>query len=295
MEWYALLGLAAGKIVATSITLNGGGSGGVFTPSLYIGAAAGGGFGVLVAHIAPSLGVSPAAYALAGMGALIAGATDAPITGLLLVFEMTDDYGVVLPLMLTVVVAHVVARRFERDSLYSGWLRRRGESIAHGADRDVLAGLRVGDAYEPAPRIIEEGATLPTLLHHLSYSEQPCFPVVDSARHFAGVITLSDLGQLATTARDAGSLIRALDIAEPSEVVALTDSLYDAVRQMGVRGVAALPVIDRRTQAVVGLITRGHIVTAYERRLASLPHDPGGLWETGAEPPQGEQGGTEAG
>jgi chloride channel protein, CIC family len=279
LAWYSLLALAAGKIIATAITLNGGGSGGVFTPSLYIGAATGGGFGVLLSHAFPSLGVSPAAYALAGMGALIAGATDAPITGMLLVFEMTNDYGLVLPLMLTVVVAHVVARRFERDSLYSGWLRRRGETIVHGADRDVLAGLLVRDAYEPSPRVIPEAAPLPVLLGYLGDGDQPCFPVVDTGQRLMGVITLSELGRLASEIPGAGQLIRAADVAEPSEVVAPSDSLYEAVRQMGVRGVAALPVVDASGR-ILGLITRGHIVTAYDRRLASLPAGATAVWES---------------
>lgn len=283
LAWYALFGLAFGKILATAITLNGGGSGGVFTPSLYVGAATGGGFGVLLAHTIPSLGVSPPAYALAGMGALIAGATDAPITGLLLVFEMTNDYALVLPLMLTVVLAHAVARRFEPDSLYSGWLRRRGERIIHGADRDVLAGLVVRDAYEPSPRVIPEGAPLPVLLGYLGSGDQPCFPVVDAAHRLVGVITVSDLGRLATDVQGAGALIRAADVAEPSEVVAPTDSLYEAVRQMGVRGVAALPVVDPATGRIFGLITRGHIVTAYDRRLASLPENGTAVWGDEAE------------
>lgn len=281
LAWYVLFGLAFGKIIATAITLNGGGSGGVFTPSLYIGAATGGGFGALLARAAPSLGVSPPACALVGMGALIAGATDAPITGLLLVFEMTNDYGIVLPLMLTVVVAHAVARRFEPDSLYSGWLRRRGETIVHGADRDVLAGLFVRDAYEPSPRVIPEGAPLPALLGYLGNGDQPCFPVVDAGHRLVGVITISELGRLATDAQHVGTLIRAANVAEPSEVVSPGDSLYEAVRQMGVRGVAALPVVDPGTGRIYGLITRGHIVTAYDRRLASLPADGTGVWDDG--------------
>jgi CIC family chloride channel protein len=280
LAWYALLALALGKILATAITLTGGGSGGVFTPSLYIGAATGGGFGALLAHVAPSLGVSPPAYALVGMGGLIAGATDAPITGVLLVFEMTNDYGLVLPLMITVVLAHVVARRFEPDSLYSGWLRRRGESIVKGADRDVLAGLLVRDAYEPSPRVIAEAAPLPVLLAYLGGGDQPCFPVVDAAQRLVGVITVAALGRLAAEGNGAGPLIRAADVAEPSEVVAPSDSLYEAVRQMGVRGVGALPVVDPSSGRIFGLITRGHIVTAYDRRLAMLPSD-GGVW-TGA-------------
>jgi CIC family chloride channel protein len=281
MAWYALFALAVGKILATSLTLTGGGSGGVFTPSLYIGAATGGAFGVLLAHALPSFGISPPAYALAGMGGLIAGATDAPITGVLLVFEMTNDYGLIVPLMLTVVLAHAVARRFEPDSLYSGWLRRRGESIVHGADRDVLAGLLVRDAYEPSPRVIPEGAPLPVLLGYLSASDQTFFPVVDASQRFVGVITVSTLGRVAAEAQGAGALIRALDVAEPSEVVAPGDSLYEAVRQMGVRGVAALPVVDPSNGRIVGLISRGHIVTAYDRRVASLPDDQG-VWDGGA-------------
>jgi CIC family chloride channel protein len=280
LAWYALWALALGKILATSITLTGGGSGGVFTPCLYIGAATGGGFGALLAHALPSLGISPPAYALAGMGGLIAGATDAPITGLLLVFEMTNDYGLVLPLMLTVVLAHAVARRLEHDSLYSGWLRRRGESIVHGADRDVLAGLRVRDAYESSPTVIPEGAPLPALLDYLRAGDQLCFPVVDAAERFVGVITVTDLGRLAAEAHGTGSLIRAADVTEPSEVVAPNDSLSEAVRQMGVRGVDALPVVDPSSGRISGLITRGHIVTAYDRRLASLPMD-GGVWSAG--------------
>ncbi len=277
LAWYALLALALGKILATAITLTGGGSGGVFTPSLYIGAATGGGFGALLAHAAPALGVSPSAYALVGMGGVIAGATDAPITAVLLVFEMTNDYGLVLPLMITVVLAHAVARRFEPDSLYSGWLRRRGESIVHGADRDVLAGVLVRDAYEPSPRVIPEDAPLPVLLDYLGATDQPCFPVVDAAQRLVGVITVTELGRLAADVHGVGSLIRAVDVAEASEVVAPTDSLYEAVRQMGVRGVGALPVVDPSSGRIFGLITRGHIVTAYDRGLASLPSD-GGVW-----------------
>ena len=158
--WHALFALALGKIVVTAITLERWRIGwGLHAIVVCRGSHRGrlrradrAGF--------PGLHASPEAYALVGMGALIAGATDAPVTGLLLVFEMTDDYAIVLPLMLTVVVAHTIARRFEPDSLYSGWLRRAGESISHGADRDALAGVRVRDVYESAPRVIDEDAPI---------------------------------------------------------------------------------------------------------------------------------------
>jgi chloride channel protein, CIC family len=257
LPWYTLLALAAGGIVATSITLNGGGSGGVFTPSLYVGAATGGGVGVLLAQFFPGLGLHPEAYAVVGMGAMIAGATDAPITGILLVFEMTNDPAIVLPLMLTVVVTHFVARRLEPDSLYSGWLRRRGESIEHDVES-----LAVRDVYDPAPIVIEEQEPLSDVIAHLDSRTQSVFPVIDAERHVVGVVTIADLGRLATTVGALGTLVFATDIAQATETVGPNDSLRSAMRRMGIRGAPAVPVVqDGR---LVGLISRAHILGAYE-------------------------------
>lgn len=197
MSWTSLALLALGSILATSITLGGGGSGGVFTPSLLVGAATGGAFGVALAGLFPGLGLRPEAYALVGMGAVVGAATAAPITGILLVFEMTNDYEIVLPLMLTTVIANLVARRIEGDSLYSGWLRRRGERLEHGADRDVLAGLKVHDALDPAPHVVASTASLDLLLAHLGRGAYTDLPVVDDERRLIGIITLADLGRLA--------------------------------------------------------------------------------------------------
>ena len=165
MPWYSLALLALGSIVATSITLNTGGSGGLFTPSLYVGAATGGAFGVALAQLLPNASIRPEAYAIVGMGALVAASTSAPITGILLVFEMTNDYALVLPLMLATVISYLVARRIEPDSLYSGWLRRRGEHIEHGTDETALASLRVRDAYDDRARRHPDAA-FPQLRRH---------------------------------------------------------------------------------------------------------------------------------
>jgi CIC family chloride channel protein len=268
MAWYALALLAIGKIIATSITLNFGGSGGVFTPSLYIGAATGGAFGAALAALFPGLHLHPEAYALVGMGAVIAGATDAPVTGILIVFEMTNDYAIVLPLMLATVLSYVVARRLEPDSLYSGWLRRRGERIEHGTDRDVLAGLHVADAYEQNPQVIGEAASVADILSHLGQSEQSEFPVIDDEQRLIGVISLADLGRLAKDYRDLSPLLVAADVARPTETVALTDSLLATIRKMGVRGAASLPVVDPATTRLVGIVNRSHILGIYERTVA---------------------------
>ena len=267
MSWQALALLAAGSILATSITLQAGGSGGVFTPSLYVGAATGGAFGVALAGLFPTLGLRPEAYALVGMGAVVAAATAAPITGILLVFEMTGDYEIVLPLMLTAVVANLVARRIEPDSLYSGWLRRRGERLQHGADRDVMAGLRVADAFDRAAAVVADSASLDLLLAHLGRGAYTDLPVVDEEHRLVGIITLSDLGRLAGT-RDVPPDLVAADVATPAESVTPADSLLEAIRRMGVRGTPSIPVVDPGTGRLLGVVSRAHVLGLYERVVA---------------------------
>jgi chloride channel protein, CIC family len=268
MSWTSLALLALGSILATSITLNFGGSGGVFTPSLYVGAATGGAFGVALTGLFPGLGLRPEAYALVGMGAVVAASTSAPITGMLLVFEMTNDYEIVLPLMLTTVIANLVARRLEPDSLYSGWLRRRGERLQHGADRDVLAGLRVADAFDPAPQVAGENAPLGQLLGHLGSGAFTDLPVVDEQRRLIGIIPIADLGRLAGEPREKTSALVASQVTIPAETVAPGDSLLEAIRRMGVRGAPSIPVVDRATGHLLGLVSRAHVLALYERAVA---------------------------
>lgn len=268
MGWHWLALLALGGILATSVTLNAGGSGGLFTPSLYVGATTGGAFGVALSGLFPGLALRPEAYALVGMGAVTAAATSAPITAILLVFEMTNDYAIVLPLMLATVIATVVARRLEPDSLYSGWLRRRGERLEHGADRDVLAGLRVADAFDRAPRVVHERAPLASLLDHLGEGGYADLPVVDDERRLVGIVTLTDLGRLARDGKGAGALVVAADVATPAEAVTPADSLLEAIRMMGVRGVASIPVVDHASGRLLGLVSRANVLARYEREVA---------------------------
>jgi chloride channel protein, CIC family len=129
LPWFVLAALAIGKIIATAITLNTGGSGGVFTPSLFVGASLGASVGVGLERLFPALPLSAEAYTIVGMGAVVAAATGAPITGILLVFEITNDYAIMLPLMMATVIAVLVARMAHRDTLYSSWLRRTGRPM----------------------------------------------------------------------------------------------------------------------------------------------------------------------
>ena len=269
MPWYALALLAAGSMLATSITLNTGGSGGLFTPSLYIGAATGGAFGVALSHLVPQAGIRPEAYAIVGMGAFVAASTHAPITGILLVFEMTNDYAIVLPLMVATVISYVVARRLEPDSLYSGWLRRRGEHIEKGADETIMARVRVAEVFDRTARAVRESENVAQMLEHLGHSEQLLFPVVDEDGALAGVVSVADLGRVARDHTLLSPVLLATDLARPSEVVSPDETLLEATRRMALRGALALPVVDRTTARVLGVLGRHHVVAAYERAAAA--------------------------
>jgi len=274
MAWTTLALLALGKIVATSLTLGSGGSGGVFTPSLFIGAATGGAYGVLMTQLFPRLGLHPEAYALVGMGAVVGAATQAPITAILIVFEMTNDYAIVLPLMMATVIATVVARHVEPDSLYSGWLRRRGEHLEHGADRDVLAGVRVDDVYDRAAPRIAADATIEHLVEQLGRADRTEYPVVEEDGALLGIVTVAELARAAREAPALGAVLLAADLAGPAECVTPDDTLLEATRKMGVRGVGSLPVIDADTGRLLGMLGRAEVLAAYQGVVAREPHPP---------------------
>ncbi len=269
LPWWTLLALAAGKILATSVTLNFGGSGGVFTPSLFVGAATGGAFGSLCAMLLPGYDIDPAIYAVAGMGALVAGATGAPITGILLVFEMTNDFSLVLPLMLAVVSCRALLRRLERDSLYSGWLRR------HGADdtpRDVRR-RTVQDVLDPAPAVVRESTTVAQALTLLGRQPQSVLPVLDASGRYAGVVTPMALGQALRDAPQHASVLVAGDLSTDVEPIAPGASLADAASRFRDTPHEALPVVRPERRALVGIVTRAQLLDCYEQALRAT-HDP---------------------
>lgn len=268
MAWYLIALLALGKILATSITLGWGGSGGLFTPSLYVGAATGGAFGAGLMALFPGHGIEPAAYGLVGMGATVAAATGAPITGIMIVFESTDDYAIMLPLMLATAIAMVITRRMQPYNLYSGWLMRRGIHLEQGIDRDLLGGLTVADAIDRDITVVQGDEPVERLIKRFAFADQTVFPVVDDRRRLLGVLTHRSLGELARSEDEnpqSGRVAR--DVALPTEAITLDVSLLEVVRRLGAQGVAAFPVVDAPSSRVLGIIGRAGIVSRHGRAM----------------------------
>lgn len=267
MSAWMLAALTIGKILITSLTLQGGGSGGVFTPSLFVGATLGSGTAVLLRQVVPGFSSAPEAYALVGMGAMVAATTGAPITAALLVFEITGDYAIVPPLMVCVALSQVVARRFTTDSLYSGWLRRRGEQLTHGRDKGALEATRVRAVASSTAPILAEGAPVADAIESFTRYAPAAIPVVDHEQRLVGVLTATELGALARSPRELDRVLVVGDLAVPSEVVSPDDTLAVAMARMGMRGVGALPVVEDATGRVVGVLDRSHLLDAYDRMV----------------------------
>jgi CIC family chloride channel protein len=274
LAWYLLIGMAIAKMAATSLTLASGGSGGVFTPTLFIGAALGGGIGRLAASIVPGHIVLVHAWAIVGMAGLVAGATRAPLTAIFIVFEMTNDATYIVPLMIVAVIAFVTAKRFAPYGLYDGWLAGRGEYLWHGVDRAVMDHMRVRDALDRNVERVSPSAGLTELLSVASRAQHGVIPVVELDGTLVGVIGHHTLREAAVRRSDFGALVVAADLIDTGSdtrgSLAPEQSLRSALRLMNARALDALPVaVQAEGQPrFVGLLSRADVLNAYEKELS---------------------------
>jgi CIC family chloride channel protein len=269
LAWYALVGLAIAKILATVITLGFGGSGGVFTPTLFIGAALGGGLGVLGRDLLSPQFVNPHAWAFVGMAGMVAGATRAPLTAIFIVFEMTDDYTYVVPLMIVAVIAYATARRLSPHGLYDGWLALRGEHVAHGVDRSVMDSTHVGEALDRNVPTVDSGASIDALVDAAAKTRHGVLPVLDDGA-LIGLVTHHSLREALADRARLDALILASDLAQETGTLSPGDSLRDALAAMNARGLDALPVVESTDgrQKFAGLLSRHDVLVAYEQAIA---------------------------
>ncbi len=256
------------KIVATSLTLGSGGSGGIFAPSLFIGAMLGGGFGMLLNTLYPGSVSSSGAYALVAMGAVVSAVTQAPITAILVIFELTNDYKIILPLMIASIISTLVARRMKKESIYTLKLLRRGVDIEEGQEINILKSIRVVDVMEYKQAIIPSNMKLSEVLNHVVNSPHTCFVVVDDNKTIMGYFTLHDFKRILTDYDDIKDFVIAEDVAEPNMPFVKEDNNLDyTMKQFGLGNTDELPVLDDSEKKVIGVIWKNDVINSYNREI----------------------------
>jgi CIC family chloride channel protein len=260
------------KMVATSVTLGSGGSGGIFAPSLFMGAMLGGAFGIIVYRLFPTIAVpseaeASGAYALVGMGAFFAATVHGPITAIVMLFEMTRNYDLILPLMTAVIISMLTARAFSRESIYTMELVRRGVDIHREEQADIMRDITVGEVMTRDFPTVLPSMPVSQLMEELHESGHHGFPVADESGNFCGVVTLQDV-EAALSRQD--TTLTACDIATQSPIVAYPDqSIHDALAQFGGRDVGRIPVVDRdNPKKLLGVLRRHDVIKAYTKAVA---------------------------
>ncbi|MFT5367924.1 MAG: CIC family chloride channel protein [Candidatus Latescibacterota bacterium] len=256
------------KIITTSLTLGSGGSGGFFAPSLFIGAALGEAFGLFAQSYLPGVVSPPGVFALVGMGAFVAGTTHAPLTATLIIFEMTGSYHIILPLMFTTILAVVVARSIERESIYSLKLARQGVRLHHGRDLSVLEQIPVSKIMRTDYDFVREHTPLGEMVSLIQHGSIHDFPVLDHSGRFMGMIWFRDIREVMLE-NDMYALLIAEDVlGDPPPQLLPSSSLAEVLIQFTTHDADALPVFRAPSDThLVGLITRADLMRCYEQEL----------------------------
>jgi CIC family chloride channel protein len=264
-----LASVAAVKILTTSLSIGSGGSGGVFGPSMVIGGCAGAAFGQAAHQLFPNLVPYPEAYAVVGMAGFFSGVARAPISTIIMIRELTGDFGLVVPTMLVATLTFILSGHWK---LYRKQVPTRMESPAHRGDFlvDVLEGLRVEDVYRKGRQImtIHEGTTLDEIVHRLAETTQHYFPVVDTDGEMVGIFSDDDVRSYLYD-ETLWRLANARDVMT-TEIVKVSpdDDLNTALQRFTALNLDELPVIDDKEPGrLLGFLRRKETIAAYNRRI----------------------------
>jgi chloride channel protein, CIC family len=232
---------------------------GTFAPMLFLGAALGGALGIVAVELLGPETVDPAAFSLVGMAAVFGAAARAPLTAILIVFELTGSYALVLPLMVAVGFATFVAELRGSESIYHHQLRERGVVYGQTEDLDVLQTVTVGEVMTAGHPTVPEGLPRDELEQRFAVTGSHGFAVTDPDNRLVGVVSVRDLDREGTTASDLCTR-RALTVTPE-------DPVFRAVRRMASLDVGRIPVVAPGTREVVGMVRRADVVAAYQRGI----------------------------
>ncbi|MBZ0200906.1 MAG: chloride channel protein [Ignavibacteriaceae bacterium] len=268
MLWYLAFALIFLKIIATALTLGSGGSGGVFAPSLYIGVMLGFFFGFIVHSLFPDITAAPGAYALVAMGGLVAGTTRAPITAIIIVFELTSDYRIILPVMVTSIISMIVSTKLSRESIYTLKLLLRNISIKEGTELNIMESLFVKNVYTSDFDSIDTSDNFSQVVNKVIRGTGPVFPVVNNSL-VHGLISIYDIKDHLYERESLKNLLIAADIANKNFKPAfLTEHCQSVLEKMKRYNIEGLPVVESEdSKKILGMIWRREIQDAYQKEI----------------------------
>ncbi len=256
--------LIALKILGTSLTLASGGSGGVFLPSLYIGSVTGGFYGTIAHHLFGSVTATSGPYALVGMAGMLAAATHSPITAMILLFEVTSDYKIILPVMIVATLSTMVARALKEDSLYTLKLSRRGIALTRREDL-IMRSHTVGQVMRKPDDILSDRATLSDTIRYFLEHQLVVAYVTEADGRFVGAITIHEIKDPSVS--ELGPLVVARELADPNvNTVAPDDTLAECIDQFMLTDHDQLPVVDPDGK-LVGIVSRRDVLGVYSSEL----------------------------
>ena len=268
MFWGLAFLLVFMKIMCTSITLGSGGMGGIFAPSLFIGAMLGTAFGSSIHFIFPTLSASAGTYSVVGMGAVAGAVMQAPLTNILMLFELTNDYTLILPIMATCIAASYTYQRFTKQSIYVQYLLNKGINIRHGREASIMNSIKVQDVMSTDITTIAQEMPFRKILETISYSKNFYFPVIDNKGDMTGILSFSDIREVIFE-EQLGDLLVAGELAN-TKVYSLTpqQNLNEAMEIFSKLDVDQLPVVRSEDKLkVIGMLTRGDMMASYNRAI----------------------------
>jgi CIC family chloride channel protein len=256
------------KILTTSVTIGSGGSGGIFAPALFIGAMAGGSFGYCVHYFFPAWTASPQAYATVGIGAFLAAATHAPLTGIFLLFEMTGNYKIIIPLMFATIIGTLVAKRVYPESIDTVELTKRGIRIHAGREVSVMSRIKVGEVMDPDFVAVPKETLLKDLIDIMIRRDRFYVPITDDAGNMVGIVSGQDV-RPALFEEQVKNVVRAGELATEKVIVLKpADDLNAAITAFSRKDIEEIPVVaEHNPKKVVAMLKRKDVIDAYNREV----------------------------
>ncbi len=256
------------KMLATSITLGSGNVGGVFAPSLFIGAMIGAVFGWAADLAFPGLGIQPGSYALVAMGAFLAAATHSPMTSIFLLFEITGNYEVIIPIMFASVIGVMVARRLCPDSLDSMELSRQGIYLHKGVEANILNSIQVKSVMVKDFETIPETMSFAEFMEFFPLSKTQYYPVLDHKSKMTGVVSFQDIREIML--EDGLEHVVVMKELAETDLIKLFphDNLTTAIKKFGIKDIDTIPVVDPEDhQKMIGILKRKDVIDTYNKAV----------------------------